>query len=190
MKKLKLLIRLLLDFLRIGAFTFGGGWSIVAQMRELYVQKQQIIQDEELLDMLSVGRSLPGIMGCNIALLFGYRTAGVAGGLVCLLGMAIPPLLILILVSFFYETFRSHPWVIAAMRGMRAAVVPIIISAAWNMLKGSFKYPPCYIVTAAVFVLYLFFNVNCVWLTLFGLVAGILISDIYERRGGICHDVP
>lgn len=189
MKRLRLLIRLLLDFLRIGTFTFGGGWSIVAQMRELYVQNQKILRDEELLDMISVGRSLPGIMGCNIALLFGYRMAGAAGGLVCLMGMVIPPLLILILVSFFYEAFRSHPWVITAMRGMRAAVVPIIISAAWNMLKGSFKYPPCYVVAIVVFALYLFFDVSCVWLTLLGLVAGILISEVWERRGGIRHDV-
>lgn len=177
-------LRLLLDFLRIGTFTFGGGWSIVAQMRQQYVQKQQILRDEELLDMISVGRSLPGIMGCNIALLFGYRVAGVAGGIACLLGMAIPPLLILVGISLVYEAFRSSPWAISAMLGMRAAVVPIIISAAWNMLKGSFKFPPCYGVLAVTFVLYLFFNVSCVWLTVLGLVCGILISEVYERRGG------
>lgn len=188
MEKLKDLIRLLLDFLRIGTFTFGGGWSIVAQMRELYVQNRKVLRDEELLDMISVGRSLPGIMGCNIALLFGYHTAGVAGGVICLFGMVLPPLLILVVVSIFYEAFRSNPWVIAAMGGMRAAVVPIIIGAAWNMLKGSFKFPPCYVVAAVVFVLYLFLNVNCVWLTLLGLTCGILISEIYERRGGITHD--
>ena len=74
------------------------------------------------------------------------------------------------------------------MSGMRAAVVPIIISAAWNMLKGSFKFPPCYAIAAVVFVLYLFFNVNCVWLTILGLAAGILVSELYERRGGIVHD--
>lgn len=188
MKRLKILSRLLLDFLRIGTFTFGGGWSIVAQMRELYVQNRKVLRDEELLDMISVGRSLPGIMGCNIALLFGYHTAGIPGGVICLFGMVLPPLLILIVVSFFYEAFRTNPWVISAMGGMRAAVVPIIISAAWNMLKGSFKFPPCYAIAVVVFVLYLFFNVSCVWLTVLGLVAGILVSEYYERRGGLAHD--
>ena len=185
---MKTLFRLLLDFLQIGTFTFGGGWSIVAQMRELYVRNRKVLRDEELLDMISVGRSLPGIMGCNIALLFGYHTSGIPGGVICLLGMVLPPLLILIVVSFFYEAFRYNPLVITAMSGMRAAVVPIIISAAWNMLKGSFKIPPCYAIAAVVFVLYLFFDVNCVWLTLLGLVAGILVSEVYERRGGIAHD--
>jgi len=188
MKRLKILIRLFLDFLCIGAFTFGGGWSIVAQMGQRYVQQQGILRDEELLDMVSVGRSLPGIMGCNIALLFGYRMAGVLGGALCILGMILPPLLILIVISFFYEAFRTNPWVIAAMGGMRAAVVPIIISAAWNMLKGSFRFLPSYAIALVVFVLYLFFHVNCVWLTLLGLFAGILTSEYYERRGGIAHD--
>lgn len=188
MKRLKILTRLFLDFLCIGAFTFGGGWSIVAQMRQRYVQQQGVLRDEELLDMVSVGRSLPGIMGCNIALLFGYRMAGVAGGALCILGMILPPLLILIVISFFYGVFRTNPWVIAAMGGMRAAVVPIIISAAWNMLKGSFRFPPSYAIAAVVFVLYLFFHVNCVWLTLLGLLAGILTGEYYERRGGLVHD--
>ena len=188
MKKLKILMSLLLDFLTIGSFTFGGGWSIVAQMRQRYVEKQGILRDEELLDMISVGRSLPGIMGCNIALLYGYRRAGALGGIMCILGMILPPLVILICISLIYEAFRSNPWAISAMSGMRAAVVPIIISAAWNMLKGSFKYPPCYVVMAVVFVLYLFFNVSCVWLTALGLVAGILVSEYYERRGGLNHE--
>lgn len=190
MKRIQTLMRLLLDFLCIGTFTFGGGWSIVAQMRQRYVDQQGILRDEELLDMISVGRSLPGIMGCNIALLYGYRMAGVAGGLVCILGMILPPLLILILISLIYEAFRSNPWAISAMAGMRAAVVPIIISAAWNMLKGSFKFPPCYVVMAVVFVLYLFFDVSCVWLTVLGLVSGILVSEFYERRGGMAHEAP
>lgn len=184
MIRAKLLVRLMLDFLKIGTFTFGGGWSIVAQMRQLYVEERKVLQDTELLDMISVGRSLPGIMGCNISFLFGYRMAGFFGGAICLLGMVIPPLLILVLVNLFYEAFRNNPWAITAMAGMRAAVVPIIISAAWNMLKGSFKFLPCYAIAALVFVLYLFFNVSCVWLTVLGLVAGIAVSEYYERRGG------
>lgn len=184
MNKLKMLFRLLLDFLKIGTFTFGGGWSIVAQMRQLYVDDRKVLKDTELLDMISVGRSLPGIMGCNIGFLFGFRMAGFAGGVLCLLGMILPPLLILIFVNLFYEAFRNNPWAITAMAGMRAAVVPIIISAAWNMLKGSFKFPPCYAIAAVVFLLYLFFNVSCVWLTVLGLAAGIAVSEHYERRGG------
>lgn len=188
MKRLRTLFRLLLDFLRMGAFTFGGGWSIVAQMRETYVQDRKCLRDEELLDMVSLGRSLPGIMGCNVALLYGYRAAGFFGGVICILGMILPPLLVLIGIRFFYEAVRTNQWVVYAMSGMRAAVVPIIISAARNMIKGSFRFPPCYAVAVVVFLLYIWLHVSCVWLTLFGLCAGIAISEYYERRGGPCQD--
>ena len=66
--------------MRFGLFTYGGGWSIVAQMDQLYVQKKKIITSEELLDLVSVAKSVPGTMIANVAMLFGYRAAGLAGG--------------------------------------------------------------------------------------------------------------
>jgi hypothetical protein len=73
-------------FLKFGCFTFGGGWSIVAQMQKEYVEKEHWITDEELLDYTSVGRSTPGLMIGNASILFGYCTAGVPGALAALLG--------------------------------------------------------------------------------------------------------
>lgn len=174
--------RLLLDFVRFGCFTFGGGWSIIAQMRQLYVEKRQVITDEELLDLTSVARSLPGTMIGNVAMLYGYRVAGLVGGLMCVLGMVIPPMIILICISFFYNAFRSSYWVTAAMEGMQAAVVPIIAGAALGMVKGSIKYSPCVIVVLASFALYIFFQVSAVYLVLMGVAAGLLIGEYYERK--------
>lgn len=142
MKKWKELWVLLLEFMRFGCFTFGGGWSIIAQMQQLYVEKKKVITSEELLDLTSVAKSLPGTMIANVAMLYGYRAAGLAGGFVCVFGMILPPLLILIAISFCYNAFRNNYWVVAAMEGMQAAVVPIIASAAINLAKGSVKYPP------------------------------------------------
>ena len=67
---------LLLEFIRFGCFTFGGGWSIIAQMRQLYVEKKHVITDEELLDLTSIAKSLPGSMIANVAMLYGYRAGG------------------------------------------------------------------------------------------------------------------
>ena len=179
--------RLLLDFIRFGCFTFGGGWSIIAQMRQLYVEKQKVITDEELLDLTSVAKSLPGVMIANVAMLYGYRMAGLLGGLVCVFGMVVPPMVILIGISFFYNAFRSSYWVMAAMEGMQAAVVPIIAGAALGMVKGSVKYSPCVLVVAASFVLYTFFQVSAVYLVLMGVAAGLLIGEYYERKGAGGH---
>ena len=68
-------------FLKFGCFTFGGGWSIVAQMQKEYVEKEHWITDEELLDFTSVGRSTPGLMIGNVSILFGYHAAGIPGAL-------------------------------------------------------------------------------------------------------------
>ena len=182
-KKTLSIPRLFWDFFKFGLFTFGGGWSIIAQMQELYVEKEKTITDEDLLDLTSVGRSLPGTMIGNIAMLYGYRMAGYVGGAVCLFGMILPPFLILIAIAGFYQVVKTNIWVMAAMMGVRCAVVPIIAVAAWKMVNGAFKYPPCYAVTVLVAVLYLFLNVNCVYLVIIGGIAGWLISSFYEKKG-------
>ena len=93
---------------------FGGGWSIIAQMRQLYVEKKHVITDEELLDLTSIAKSLPGTMIANVAMLYGYRAGGLPGGFLSVFGMVFPPMVILIAVSFFYQAFRGSylvmPW--------------------------------------------------------------------------------
>ena len=184
MKRLSEVLQLFLVFLKLGCFTFGGGWSIVAQMQRIYVEEKKSITEEELLDLTSVARSLPGTMIGNVAMLFGYRSLGIPGGIVCVLGIILPPLLMLSVIALFYTAFRDNTWIAAAMSGVRAAVVPIILSAAVGMVKGAFKYSPCILVMLLTLGLYLFLHMNCVYLVLIGAVSGILITEIYERRGG------
>ena len=76
MKRARQVLGLFFQFMKFGLFTFGGGWSIVAQMQKLYVEQEKVITSEELLDLTSVGRSLPGTMIGNVAVLYGYRVAG------------------------------------------------------------------------------------------------------------------
>ena len=182
MKRARQVPGLFFQFMKFGLFTFGGGWSIVAQMQKLYVEQEKVITSEELLDLTSVGRSLPGTMIGNVAMLYGYRVAGVAGG------MILPPLAVLAVITQFYTAFQNNLWVAAAMRGIRAAVVPIMISAVLGMVGSAFRYPPCYAVVLLVIALYLFFNVNCVYLVVIGAVCGLLIAEFYERKGDKKHD--
>ncbi len=182
MKRSKIVLNLLLDFTRFGCFTFGGGWSIIAQMQQKYVEGENTLTSEELLDLTSVAKSLPGTMIANVAMLYGYRAAGFAGGFAAVLGMTIPPMVILIAISFFYNAFRSNYWVSAVMSGMQAAVVPIIGSAAIGMAKGSIKYPPCLLVTLLCMGLYLFTGVNAFVLVIIGIGSGFLIGGYYEQK--------
>ena len=179
---MKNIVTLFFDFFQFGCFTFGGGWSIVAQMQKLYVEKRKTIEDTDLLDMASVGRSLPGTMIGNIAMLFGHRIAGVAGGLACMFGMILPPFVVLTVITYFYTLVKENIWVVAAMNGIRCAIVPIIGVAAYKMIKGAFKYPPCFLVALLTFFLYLFLDMNCVYLVLIGGVSGLLICAYYNRK--------
>lgn len=101
--------KLFWDFIKIGFFTFGGGWSIVAQIQQEFVEKEEWLTQEELLDIVSVGRSLPGIMIANISSIFGYHMAGPAGALACVFGITLPSLLVLTAVTFFLYLYPGKP---------------------------------------------------------------------------------
>ena len=177
-----MLLKLYIQFLKFGAFTFGGGWSIVAQMKEIYVNRDKVITDEELLDITSMGRSLPGTMIGNIATFFGHRMAGFWGGISCMIGMITVPMIILILITSFYTAFQNNIWVASAMRGVRTAVAPVILSALMGMVKSAFKFPPCYVIALAMFGLYFFLRMSPVWLVVIGAVLGLIMCEYYERR--------
>ena len=173
---------LLLEFIRFGCFTFGGGWSIIAQMQQQYVEKRKEITSQELLDLTSVAKSLPGTMIGNVAMLYGYRVGGFAAGFAAVFGMILPPFAVILVISFFYAAFRANPWVNAAMEGMQAAVVPIIFGAAVNLVKGSMPYPPCVLLMLISVAAYLFTGINPIFMVILGVVLGLVIGSYYERR--------
>ena len=182
MKEANRIFQLYKQFFLFGCFTFGGGWSIIAQMEKQFVVKEQTLTKEQLLDITGVGRGLPGIMIGNVTFLYGYHAGGLWGALACLFGLVTPPVLILMGVTVCYTLFEHNPIVLKAMAGVRAAVVPIILSSVIRLWDGAFKYPACYPVMALAFVLYSFFHINVVLLVLMGAAAGLVICDRMERR--------
>lgn len=182
MEKKQSIRSLFLQFLKFGCFTFGGGWSIVAQIQKVYVQEKQLITDEELLDLTGVGRSLPGIMVGNVTMLFGHRCAGIRGGLACLLGLSLPPMVLLSLITLCYTAFRDSYWVAAAMNGIRAAVVPIIFCAAIPMMKGAFHRRVAIMISLLAFIAYML-GVGIIWIIVGGAVCGLLL-ELHAREGG------
>ena len=174
---------LFLYFFRIGWYTFGGGWSIVAQIEKDFVEKRHLISEEELLDTVSVGRSLPGTMIGNVAYLFGYHLCGPLGGILSLLGIITPPLIILTGLTFCYTHVKDNIWIARALIGVRACVIPIILSAVLKLHKGAFSRNFCYLICIVGCVLTLVWNVSCVALVLIGIAAGLLMNLRSEREG-------
>lgn len=181
MEKKQSVLSLFLQFLKFGCFTFGGGWSIVSQMQKIYVEERKCITNEDLLDLTSVGRSLPGTMIGNIALLFGYRQAGVLGALACVIGMILPPMAILVVITMFYSAFRDSYWVAAAMTGIRTAVVPIILCAALPLMKSALVRKIGVVIALAALAAYLL-GAGCAELVVCGAVCGLVLQAIARRR--------
>lgn len=176
---------ILRTFLKFGCFTFGGGWSIVAQIQKEFVEKRHWITDEELLDFTSVGRSVPGLMIGNASVLFGYHSAGVPGALAALLGIIVPPFAIMLGVVFLYDLVKDNVYVARAMVGVRAAVVPIIFSALTRLFKSGMKDLFCYLVALGALALCLFTGLNNVLVVLMGAAAGLMYREVRSR-----HDLP
>ena len=169
-------------FFKFGCFTFGGGWSIVAQMQKEYVEKEHWITDEELLDYTSVGRSTPGLMIGNVSVLFGYHAAGIPGALAALFGIIIPPVIIMLVVVVLYDMVKDNLYVSRAMIGVRAAVAPIILSALLKLLKSGLKDVFCYLVAICAFCLCQFTALNNVLIVLLGAAAGLIYQEVRSRR--------
>ena len=181
-EKLKKIWEMFTYFFHISWFTFGGGWSIVAQMQKDYVDEKKELTSEELLDIVSVGRSLPGTMIGNVAYLFGYRQAGALGGVVAVVGMVLAPMLILSVLTYCYVMFKDNVWVAKLLNGVRAAVVPIILSAALKLRNGAFPNKICYALCIGGCILNVVFGVNCVLVILLGVLAGILMGKKKEAE--------
>lgn len=175
-------LSLFLYFFRISWFTFGGGWSIVAQMQKDFVEQEKTITDEELLDIVSVGRSIPGTMIGNVAYLYGYRRAGILGGIAALAGMVTPPIIILSLLTLGYNRFKDNVYVEKMLTGVRAAVVPIIFTAVVKLCHGTMNTAFAVVVCVAACILSAAFDVNCVLIILLGVAVGLLRGERGEGR--------
>ena len=183
-------LTLFLFFFKIGFYTFGGGWSIVAQIQKEYVERQQWITEEDLLDITSVGRSLPGLMIGNVSFLFGYHVAGFPGAILSVIGISLPSLIVLTVVTWCYTMFKDNIYVSRAMAGVRATVVPIILVAALKLSRAALPEKLSWAFLILGLVLYLFLGVSCIWIMVISGLLGLLLQTLRQRRKGGGHGTP
>lgn len=123
----------------LSACTFGGGFVIVSLMKKKYVEELKWLDEDEMLDVTAITQSAPGPLPVNASVIIGYRIAGIAGSLTAILGTILPPMVIISIISLFYEQFRTNPYIATALQVMRAGVAAVIfdvvINLAGNVLK-------------------------------------------------------
>ena len=169
----------------LSAFTIGGGYVMIPLMKERFVDKLRWITDDELSELTALGQSSPGAMVINTAVLMGYRLLGFWGALCALLGTALPPLIILSVVCYFYDSIRGNRFVSAAFRGMRAGISAVIADTVVCMAVPYTKKDeaPYILIMAGAFAAAWFFDINVAFVILACGFLGVILGAIQRKRG-------
>ena len=135
MEKIKGYLSLFLTMLKIGLFTFGGGYAMIALLENEFVEKKKWLEKDEFLDVAAIAESTPGPIAINAATYIGYKNAGIIGSMMATLGICIPSFVIIYAISLFFDAFLSLALVAYAFKGIQICVVYLILSAGLRMLK-------------------------------------------------------
>ena len=134
--RVKRVLRLFLCMLKIGLFTFGGGYAMIALLEDEFVSKKKWLTHEEFLNMLAIAESTPGPIAINSATFIGFKVGGVFGSAMATLGVCIPSFVIIYIISLFFEAFLQIKYVQYAFKGIQVCVTYLILSAGIKMFKG------------------------------------------------------
>ena len=128
--------KLFFSTFKLSACTFGGGFVIIPLMRKKFVEELGWIQEDEMMDLAAIAQSSPGAIAVNASILVGYHVAGIPGAMLTVLGTVLPPLIIISIISMFYQAFRDNAFVNMAMAGMLCGVAAVICDVVINMAKN------------------------------------------------------
>ena len=122
-------------FFKIGIFTLGGGYAMIPLIEEEVVNRHRWVSREEMLDLIAIAQSCPGVFAINIAIFIGYKLNKVRGAIATSLGTALPSFLIILIIAMFFHQFEDNKVVAAMFRGIRPAVVALIAVPTFNLGK-------------------------------------------------------
>ncbi len=179
--KLKQYLIMFLTMLKIGAFTFGGGYAMISLIKREFVENKKWLNEEELMNMITISESTPGPIAINMATFVGYRIGKIFGALIATLGVVIPSFVIIILITAFLDNFMEYELVKHAFIGINCAVSILIGFAFFTLYKTLKKELFSYILLCLSFIatfLIIFFEINISTIIL--LIVGAIISLIYE----------
>lgn len=180
MKKGKLILNLFFIMLKIGFFTFGGGYGMIALLESELVEKKKWIEKDEFVDMIAIAESTPGPIAVNASTYVGYKIAGFMGSLLATIGVCLPSFIIIFLISLFFEKFVALKYVAYAFKGIQVCVTFLIFLAGIklfkNMKKNIFNFILLFITMVLVIVFNLFkVSFSTIYFILISALIGIFI---------------
>lgn len=181
------LVKLFFTMMKLGAFTFGGGYAMISLLQNEFVNRKQWIDADEFLDIVAIAESTPGPIAVNSSTYIGYRVAGVCGSLLGTLGMVIPPFTIIFLISLVFDKFMQWTVVQNAFHGIQACVVYLILSAGFKLLKNVKKDIFSWIILSLTMAFVLVFSIfsvkfSSIFYILISAVAGLVFCLLRREK--------
>ena len=185
MKNKNVLCMLFKECFLLSTFTFGGGYVIIALMKKKFVDELHLLTEDEILDITTIAQSGPGAVAVNAALLLGYKIKGVIGAMTSVVATILPPMIILTVISYFYDAFISNVLIANILNSMTAVVAAVILDIVFGMLMGVIKGKkvPQYISLAIAFFFVFVHRLNILYLILMGIGMGVIYTLIQSKRG-------
>lgn len=188
-QEVKILGTLFFTFFKIGLFTFGGGYAMIALLEEEFIQRRKWLDKDEFLDMTAIAESTPGPVAINSATYLGYKLAKVPGAATATVAVCLPSFLIIYAISLFFEQFTQLTVIANAFKGIQVCVIYLIFSAGVRMLKALDKSPFATGVLAAVMLVMVGLSlagvsVSSILLILLSGAAGVAAWLIGRRKEG------
>lgn len=163
-------LSLFYSFFKIGLFTFGGGYAMIPLVQREVVRKGWILEDQ-FLELLTLAQSAPGPLALNTAVFVGYRVKGYRGVALSVFGIILPSFVIILIIAIYLHSFRDNHVVAAVFKGIRPAVVALMLAPVFGFSKGLGWKRGVLAVVAAFLVWY--FSISPVYLIVFGALGGI-----------------
>ncbi len=180
-------LELFWTFFKLGLFTFGGGYAMIGQLKDIVVEKKKWVTNDELLEICAIAESTPGPVAINLSTYIGYKNKKILGSLVSTLGVVLPSFIVIFIISLFLEAFMQNKYVQYAFVGINACVAFMIIKAGIDLfvsLKKSWWQILLTIIVIALMIIFKLFDVNfsSIYLILIGAFLGIVILTIQNSK--------
>lgn len=184
---MKELFLLFFTFFKIGLFTFGGGYAMIAQIRETIVENKKWLTEDELLHIITIAEATPGPIAINMATFIGYKRKGFWGSVFCTLGVVLPSFMIIFLISLFVDEFLKFKYVEYAFAGINSAVAFLILKTGISMFKKmEKKVLPiiCFTIVFGLIILFEFLSISfsSIYFILIGGIIGIFAYSIFNLK--------
>lgn len=170
------------SFVKIGAFTIGGGYAMIPLIRREVVENKKWMDDDEFIDMLAMAQSAPGVIAVNTAIFVGYKVRGLRGSVVTTIGSSLTSFLVILLIAIFFTNFRDNAVADKMFKSIRPAVVALIVAPIYNMSKTAGITLKTAIIPILIAVLIWWLGVSPIWMVLGGIILGIAYGVYHSHH--------